>query len=41
MAGHPHRCNEYEPGQSWGDVEGQGGLLCYSPWGQKESDMTG
>ena len=41
MAGRPHRCNEYEPGQSRGDVEGQGGLLCYSPWGQKESDMTG
>ena len=23
-----------------GDVEGQGSLVCYSPWGCKESDMT-
>ena len=22
------------------DVEGQGSLVCYSPWGREESDMT-
>ena len=24
-----------------GDAEGQGGLVCYSTWGLKQSDMTG
>ena len=24
-----------------GDGEGRGGLACYSPWGCKESDMSG
>ena len=24
----------------WGDIEGQGGLACCSPWGCKKSDMT-
>ena len=23
-----------------GNGEGQGGLVCYSPWGHKESDTT-
>ena len=23
-----------------GDNEGQGSLVCYSPWGHKESDVT-
>ena len=23
-----------------GDGEGQGSLMCYSPWGNKESDVT-
>ena len=23
-----------------GDVDGQGGLVCYDSWGLKESDMT-
>ena len=41
MAGWHHRCNEYELGQTPGDGEGQGGLACCSPWGQKESDTTG
>ena len=27
-------------GQTPGDGEGQGGLVCCSPWGNKESDMT-
>ena len=26
--------------QTLGDSEGQGSLVCYSPWGHKESDMT-
>ena len=26
--------------QALGDGDGQGSLLCYSPWGCKESDMT-
>ena len=41
MAGWHHRCNETELGQTLGDSEGQGGLVCCSPWGHKESDMTG
>ena len=41
MAGWHHRCNEHELGQTLGDGEGQGGLACGSPWGCKESDMTG
>ena len=40
LAGWHHWCNEYEPGQTLGDGEGQGGLTCYSPWGHKELDMT-
>ena len=39
-AGWHHRCNGYELGQTMGDSERQGGLVCCSPWGQKESDMT-
>ena len=35
---HPH--NEYGFEQSLGDSEGQGSLLCCSPWGHIESDMT-
>ena len=27
-------------GQAWGIGEGQGSLVCYSPWGHKESDTT-
>ena len=26
--------------QVLGDGEGQGSLTCYSPWGNKESDVT-
>ena len=36
-----HWCNGHEPGQTLGDGEAQGGLACYSPFGSKESDMTG
>ena len=31
-AGWHHRCNEHELGQTPGDGEGQGGLVCCSPW---------
>ena len=41
MAGWNDRCNGHELGQTLGDGEGQGGLICCSPWGHKESDMTG
>ena len=29
-----------ESEQTLGDSEGQGSLVCCSPWGHKESDMT-
>ena len=36
-----HYClNENEFEQTPGDREGQGSLVCYIPWGHKESDMT-
>ena len=41
IAGQYHRCNEHELDQTLGDGEGQGGMACYSPWGHKESNMTG
>ena len=40
MAGRHHRLNGHEPEQALGDGEGQGSLMCYIPWGHKESDMT-
>ena len=33
--------NGHDFEQTLGDGEGQGGLTCGSPWGHKESDMTG
>ena len=33
-----HHRHEFE--QTWGDSEGQGSLVCCSPWGCKESDMA-
>ena len=41
MAEWHHKCNEHELGQTPGDGEGQGSLMCCSPWGHKELDMTG
>ena len=32
---------KHELGQTPGDGEGQGGLVCCSPWGHKKSDPTG
>ena len=40
MAGWHHRLNGHELEQALGDGEGQGSLMCYSPWGHKGSDMT-
>ena len=36
-----HQCNGHELGQTSGYGEGQRGMACCSPWGHKESDMTG
>ena len=41
MAGQHHPCSEHELEQKLEDGEGQGGLVCCSPWGLKEWDMTG
>ena len=32
--------NGHEFKQTLGDVEGQGSLACFSPWGHKELDTT-
>ena len=40
MVGWHHWPNEHEFEQAPGDGDTQGGLVCCSPWGRKESDMT-
>ena len=40
MAGWPHRLDGREFEQTPGVGDGQGSLVCCSPWGRKESDMT-
>ena len=35
-----HQFNGQEFEQTLGDSEGQGRLVCFSPWGHKESDTT-
>ena len=35
-----HRLNGHEFEPTLGDSEGQGSLVCCSPWGGKESDMA-
>ena len=40
MAGCHHRFNGHELGQSPGDGERQGSLVCCSPRGHEESDVT-
>ena len=40
MVGWHHRLNGNEFEQTPGDGEGQGSLVCCSPWGCKELDMT-
>ena len=39
MVGWHHRLNGHEFEQP-GDGEGQGGLVCHSPWGHRELDTT-
>ena len=41
MAGWHHQCNGHELGQTSGDGEGQGGLVCCSPWVCKELNTSG
>ena len=40
MVGWHHRLDGHEFEQTLGDNEGQGSLVCCSPWGCKESDTT-
>ena len=40
MVGWHHGLDGHEFEQGLGDGEGQGNLVCCSPWGRKELDMT-
>jgi len=40
MVGWHHQLDGLEFEQALGVGDGQGSLVCYSPWGHKESDMT-
>ena len=40
MVGQHHRLNGHKFEQAPGAGEGQGSLVCCSPWGHKESDTT-
>ena len=40
MVGWHHRLNGHEFEQAPGDGDGQGSLVCCSPWGHEESDTT-
>ena len=40
MVGWHHRLNGHEFEQTLGDGDRQGRLVCCSPWGCKESDVT-
>ena len=40
MVGWHHQFNGHESEQTPGDSDGQGSLVCCSPWGCKELDMT-
>ena len=40
MVSQHHRLKGHEFEQTPGDNGGQGSLVCYSPWGHKESDTT-
>ena len=40
IVGWHHQLNGYEFEETLKVGDGQGGLVCCSPWGHKESDMT-
>ena len=40
MGGWHNQLNGHESEQAPGVGDGQGGLVCCSPWGRKELDMT-
>ena len=40
IVGWHHQLNGHEFEQAPGDSEGQGSLVCGSPWGCRESDAT-
>ena len=40
MVGWYHRLNGHDSEQALGVGDGQGSLMCCSPWGRQESDMT-
>ena len=40
MIGWHHQLNGHEFEQTLGDSEGQGSLMCCSPWGHKELGMV-
>ena len=40
LVGWHHCLDGREPEQAPGVGDGQGSLVCYSPWGHKESDTT-
>jgi len=40
MVGWYHPLNGHEFEETPGDGEGQGNMVCCSPWGHKELDMT-
>ena len=40
MVGWHHQLDGHEFEQALGIGDGQGGLVCYSPWDLEESDMT-
>ena len=40
MVGWHHQLDGHEFEQTPSVADGQGGLVCCSPWGHKDSDMT-
>ena len=40
MVGRHHQLDGHELEQAPGDGDGQGRLVCYTPWDRKESDTT-
>ena len=40
MVGWHHQLDGHESEQAAGVGDGQGGLVCSSPWGHKEQDTT-